>query len=92
MHVQPLKVHHAGSAGDGNLATMLKEQLAPGRPRQCTADINQGGRLAAVLIDNHPTAQQDVSNNDTGANDSNSDTKVTAEHTTEARVISIREV
>ena len=49
-------------------------------------------RGAAVPIDNHPTAHEDISNNDTGAEDCNSNTDVNAEDTTEARVIRIREV
>ena len=89
-HVGTLKVHHAGGAKDGHLATMLKKQIALGRPGKGATYLNKGSRLAAVTIDNHPAAHEDISNNDTGAQDRNCETNVTKNDTTEARAISIR--
>ena len=49
---------------DGNLATMIKEQIAPGWLRQGATYFNKGSGLAAVPNDNHPTAHEDISHND----------------------------
>ena len=92
VNIGPLDVDGTSSAGDGNRTAMIEVQFSPSSPREGATEINQCSRLPAVPINNHSTTQQDISHNDTCTNDGGSNTDIVPQHTTEARVIRVREV